>query len=52
MKPSGLAADVEKVSLRKLRTFYLVLRDHFSQLLNLYGLVILFFEKLDNAKIE
>ena len=44
--------NVKRFQLRSCGLFYLVLRDHSLRLLNLYGLVILFFEKLDNAKLS
>ena len=53
MKPSGLAHLCEKVSIKKLRTILLGFERSFSQIIEpVVGLVILFFEKLDNAKLS
>ena len=53
MKPSGVAHLCEKVSTKKLRTILLGFERSFSQIIEPFiGLVILFFEKLDNAKLS
>ena len=53
MKLSGFAHLCEKVSTKKLRTILLGFERLFSQIIEPFiGLVILFFEKLDNAKLS